>query len=201
QPAGGLDPGDEGLVDAGAIQVGAPDRPRAGARVQHVRPVDVRRVDRYPVGLRAALDEVLDRPGAVEVGAPDRPGDAVGPVDLRRAGRRLGGRGGGGGAGRRGGRPGEHQRAERDEAGGGARPAPARAGRGRRVVLARRGRGHPGGGQEPSDVVQGSPPTSQRTLRSGSSELDETLRSVSNPGGYLAEAALRNTTFRTTILT
>jgi hypothetical protein len=66
-PVGSDGAGDEALVDAGAVEVGAPDRVGDG-----VRPVDVGVVDRHAVGDVGAGDEVLIGAGAVEVGAPYR---------------------------------------------------------------------------------------------------------------------------------
>ena len=60
---------------AAAVEVGPSDR------AVGVRPVDVRVVDRHPLGVDDA-DEARVDPAAVEVGAPDRVGVEVGPVDV-----------------------------------------------------------------------------------------------------------------------
>ena len=67
---------DEGLLDAAAVEVGAPD----GARM--VGPVDMGVVDRDPLRAAEGGDEVLLDSRAVEVGPSDRAVE-VRPVDVR----------------------------------------------------------------------------------------------------------------------
>src|ERR1039458_967277 len=69
--------GDEALVDARAVEAGAPDR-----AVAPVGPVDVPGVDRQRVRHVGTGDEPLVDAGAVEIRAPDRAAVLVGPVDV-----------------------------------------------------------------------------------------------------------------------
>ena len=78
------DAGDEVVVDAGAIEVGAPDRVGVRAFVE-VGPADVGAVDRHVGGTTDPVDEALVDARPIEVGATDRVGDRerIRPVDVR----------------------------------------------------------------------------------------------------------------------
>jgi len=66
-----MDDGDEALIDARSVQVGAPERRPALPDIQ-VRPVDVRAVDSHPARTGGAVYEAVVDTRAIQIGAPDR---------------------------------------------------------------------------------------------------------------------------------